>query len=128
MIVVNDWSIDIHLIKLIATAMMMVGNDANQADLIFQVPKFKDETDKKNLLSSLQTFLDGECFNVKEIIDEKESTPNLIKLLSRRTNNNDERGANNHNCEKSWLVNAQRYWENSIRKSTIFSDYARLML
>ncbi|XP_053210960.1 nonsense-mediated mRNA decay factor SMG9-like [Panonychus citri] len=127
-IVVNDWSMDIHLIKLIATAMMMVGNDTNQAELIFQVPKLKDESEKKSLLSSLQTFLGGECFTVKEIIDENETTTTLIKLLSRRTINDDERGANNHNCEKSWLVNAQRYWDNSIRKSTIFSDYARLML
>jgi len=122
-IIVNDWILDFDLIKLLSTAIMIVGNDSPKADIIFQFSEF-DKNDEKIKLKSILHCLLGTAFScIKGFIDEKESLSTLMKLLTRRNSN--ERGSAVY--EKSWLISAQRFWENQVRKSTLYSDYARLM-
>ena len=51
-IIVNDWILDFDLIKLLSTAIMIVGNDSPKADIIFQFSEF-DKNDEKIKLKSI---------------------------------------------------------------------------
>lgn len=127
-IIVNDWLLDINMLKLLATAMMMVGTEAHHAEIIFYFPQFKEE-DRKKISQIIRTLFGGEfSYNIiKDIIDESITVPKLLKLLSPRNFVQDDRSPL-YTSERNWLVSSQRFWENSIRKSSLFSDYARLML
>lgn len=127
-IIVNDWLLDVNMLKLLATAMMMVGTEAHHAEIIFYFPQLKEE-DRKKISQTIRTLFGGDfSYNViKDIIDETITAPKLLKLLSRREISSDDRSAF-YLSEKNWLVSSQRFWENSVRKSSLFSDYARLML
>ena len=102
---------------------MIVGNDSPKADIIFQFSHLDENDKKEKLISILQSLLGSEFSCIKGFIDENETIFSLLQMFSKKNNNN--RGSAYY--EKSWLVSAQRFWENSIRKSTLYSDYARLM-
>ncbi|RWS21448.1 SMG9-like protein [Leptotrombidium deliense] len=124
-IVVSDWSLDFHLIKLISTAIMMVGTAAHRAEIIWYSPKGFEGSYKKTV-KTLESLLGSEIVTVVEAGDDLNLLSTVMKLPTRR-HTNSAAASRSHSCEKSWLVSAQRFWETSIKKSTLYSDYARFM-
>ena len=121
-IFVCDWILDIHLIKLLATAVMMAGDTARKADIICYFPNTKSKINS-NIIDALL----GRSLFVSVIYgDEKELLNVVMKAPTKRIV--DENGRNSsHSSEKSWLSSSQRYWETSIRKSSLYSDYGRFL-
>lgn len=119
LIVLTDWSLDLHLIKLIETGIMMVGSSGRRAQLIWFHRGEEDTLCWKKMSTTLETLLGRE--HLKVIQDESELD---YLVFSSKNGTNDE---SHPSSEKSWLVSAQRFWENSIKKSSLYSDYARFM-
>lgn len=126
LVVVCDWSIDIHLIKLIATAQMLNGQMSTQANLIW----FLKSKVKNDELTALEDTLDAILGKDSARIvngDESELMCAVMKTPSKVDGDLQIVKNGPTTSEKSWLQAATRYWETSIKKSTLFSDYARFM-
>ncbi|RWS06811.1 SMG9-like protein [Dinothrombium tinctorium] len=126
MIVVSDWALDFHLIKLIATAMMMVGSAAHKAEIVWYSPKGYEGSQKK-VVHILESLLGTDSLSVVGASDDINDLLSTVLKVPSRRNSNSNNASRVNTCEKSWLVSAQRFWENSIRKSTLYSDYIRFM-
>jgi hypothetical protein len=114
--------LDIHLIKLMATAVMMVGDSVPKADIIFYFPNSKTKINANTIDSLLGRglYVTVICGNEKELLNA------VMKAPSKRIVGESGRNSS-HTSEKSWLLSSQRFWENSIRKSTLYSDYGRFL-
>lgn len=127
-VVVSEWALDVHLVKLIASSMMMVGS-SNPATIIWYL---KDEhvsaSEAKDLTDSLEAML-GRGKVIVLVANESELLSTVMKksAMGKHEQVDAATGRSVNGTEKSWLVAAQRYWETSIKKSTLFSDYARFL-
>lgn len=121
-IIVCEWMVDIHLIKLMSTAVMMVGDTAQKADIIWYFPNSKTKINRSTIDSLL-----GRGLYVTVICeDEKQLLNAVMKAPSKRSVGENSRNSS-HTSEKSWLLSSQRFWETSIRKSSLYSDYGRFL-
>ncbi|KAI1295414.1 Protein SMG9 [Halotydeus destructor] len=123
MVVASDWEIDIHLVKLIATA-LMITDGSNQANITWYIKKEIDPVELKGISETLELLLGR---GIVTVINGKEK--DLIRtVVKKRRRESPEQGVKGlPSSEKSWLVSAARYWESSVKKSTLFTDYARFM-
>lgn len=121
-IIVVDWLIDIHLVKLVATAVMMVGDSSQKAELIWYCTN-KDAGYNSRCIQSLLGR--GLCVNV--IIGDEKALINAVMRSRSKRIAHDGFHTSLHSSERSWLMSSQRIWENSIRKSTLYTDYARFL-
>lgn len=126
-IVMNDWIMDLHFLKLISTALMLVGDDVNpKADLVFYFKKrFTSLTANNNQFKSTLQSIFGRSIIIYEDDDEDgKFTSNMFKLCARRKltllSN-----LNNQVNERNWLINSKRYWESITSKSSIYVEYSR---
>lgn len=100
----------------------MVGDSAPKADIICYFPNSKSKINN-NIIDAL---LGRSIFITVIYGDECELLNVVMKAPNKRSV--DENGRNSsHVSEKSWLLSSQRYWETSIRKSSLYSDYGRFL-
>ncbi|CAG2103582.1 unnamed protein product [Medioppia subpectinata] len=126
LIIVMDWVLDIHLIKLMATAIMMVGETTQKADIIIFFRNSETKMVDKKTTNVINSLLGRSVYVTVISGDEKELLNAVMKAPAKR--NPSENGRNSsHASEKSWLLSSQRYWETSIRKSSLYSDYGRFL-
>lgn len=128
LLVVNDWLLDLHLLKLLCTARMLLGESASQAELIFLFPAQARPTDD-HLAQQLQSVL-GDCTVVYECGPDRpeQLLHELFRICAKRKALSAEQpSARSSTSEVQWLANAQRFWESCVRKSSIFVDYARFL-
>lgn len=117
------WLIDIHLLKLIATAIMMIGEDNLRAKIIIYSVDKRVTTQQFKLLveSTLGRHKVHKYFNNEtELIDyitpySSEKCESYTKDPSTFTGRN-------------WLLSCRRLWNATIRNSSMFSDYALQLL
>ena len=183
-LVLDSLSFDIYLLKLVATALMMVGDSIPKANLIVYlksangspaplVPSFipqqkpynnnissshsmKMNTAEDNssffnhgyhdlhnyhlhsptnsnsriyeLLKSTLVAILGPNVNIDIITDEHHLLTTVLKPPSRNLLVTDQQSQPiQYHTERAWFHSVQRFWENSIRKSTLFVDYARYL-
>lgn len=122
-IIMSDWMVDIHLIKLITTAIMMVGDGAQKANLIWYFNK-KNPDFKSNAIELLLGR--GLSFNVI-CKNENQLLNAVMKLPSNKLIGEGGNTRNTlHISEKSWLNSSKSIWEN-ICKQSLFSDYGHFL-
>ncbi|KAI2800495.1 smg-9, nonsense mediated mRNA decay factor [Blomia tropicalis] len=166
-LVLDSFSLDAYLLKLIATSLMMVGDSVQKANLIIYLkPQIENQSnDEKNFskldlvkpsrvvkekrtklaflslsrsLTSHNKMIDllkqtivsilGPNVNVEFVTDEQRLLTAVLKPPSRNLLVTDQQSRPiQYNTERAWYQSMQRFWENSIRKSTLFADYARYL-
>lgn len=118
-ILMSNWMVDLNLLKLLNTAIMLIGEGNLRAKLIFysRNDKIHDERFKQIVESMLgRDKVDRFFLHVDELIE-------YINPYS------------SHKCDlyqkdpatfsgRNWLSSCQRLWNNTIRNSSMFSDYA----
>lgn len=118
-IIMAKWLIDVHLLKLISSAIMMIGKDNLRAKFIIysEDEKVHDKRFKLMVDSSLGTN------RVEKYFSNENELLNYVGPYS------------SEKCElyqkdpstftgKNWLASCQRLWNTTIRNSSMFSDYA----
>lgn len=122
-IFVCDWLVDIHMLKLISTAIMMIGEDNLRAKLIVFGPKdkgmnaksFSKLTNPLMMPSGFENFFDDEQKLIDHIAPYSDEKCELYcKDKSTFTGRN-------------WLASCQRIWNSTIRNSSMFIDYATMV-
>jgi hypothetical protein len=129
-VVVSDWVLDVHLVKLLATAVMMVGNNAMRATLVWFTPALSDAEHVQVTKTLEAIFGAGTGTRGVTVINgnEEQLVATVMRVPSRRHVDGTGRvTTGHHSSEKSWLISAQRFWDTSVKKSTLYSDYARFM-
>lgn len=140
-LVIDSFSVDAYLIKLLATALMMVGDGTvsksnliiylkqskaqSCTDTYFKQPSGENISKMETKLKHTLTTLLGP--NVMFINNDEAFLINTVLKPPSRNLIADQNLPINYCTERGWLHSAQRYWDNSIRKSTLFSDYAKHM-
>ncbi|XP_054154092.1 nonsense-mediated mRNA decay factor SMG9-like [Oppia nitens] len=117
-IIVMNWFLDIHLIKLMATAIMMVGDNAQKSDIIIYFTDNQSDI-TKDTIQMIKSLL-GRSVYVTIINGDENQLLNTVMKAPTKPNSS-------HSSEKAWLLSSQRYWETSVRKSSLFSDYGRFL-
>ena len=128
LIIMNDWLMDLHYLKLISTSLMLVGDINPKAELVFYFKKRFTSLSNSPFTKTLQSI-----FGTSIIIYEDDNedgkhsrfVSNMFKLCA-RTKFHYPSSSNNLNVsERNWLINAKRYWENCTSKEdiSIFKEY-----
>lgn len=122
-IIVSKWNIDVHLLKLIATALLMIGDDNLKAKFIM----YSDNEEIHN--QSIKKIVDG-CLGLNRIEKYSSNVDDVRRHVS---------SYSTEKCEmyrkdpftftgKNWLSSCQRVWEMSIKNSSMFADYEQRLL
>jgi len=115
MILVVDWHLDLHLLRLLSTAIMMIGGNVPKAHVFIHCK----EKASVGLQTAIEAIIGRSCVTFSHDDDA------LVKLALRPPQRIEPmKCALNSTSEKSWLLNAQLLWESSIRKSPLYADYA----
>lgn len=129
LIVANDWLLDPHLVKLIATAIAMIGTTPRQLNIIWFYPNDLNKGEAKELEQSLN-HLFGRGSVSLIYGDEDELARRVMRLNTGRENmlypTGDTTPGRVPITEKSWLLSAQRFWENLVKKPSMYSEFIRL--
>lgn len=162
-LVLDHLSLDAYLLKLISTALVMVGESTPKANLIVYnrcdalertqsrrledfdyaasskmgrmfmdnncnssiiVDKMVMQQYQKQYQETLQTII-GPAVNIDFINDEVRLVKTVLTPPSRQLIG--EGLVINYSSEKAWLQSVHKYWQGSIKKTTLFSDYARCL-
>lgn len=122
-IIMSHWLIDVHLLRLIASAIMLIGEDDIRAKLILYSSdmkihdkKFKNMIDKCLGRNRIDRYFDKEI----ELLD-------YIAPYSSEKCDLYEKDPTTF-TGKNWLTSCQRLWNTTIRNSSMFSDYASQLL
>ncbi|OTF70293.1 SMG9-like protein [Euroglyphus maynei] len=144
-IVMDSFCLDVNLFKLLATSLMMVG-DALMAKaniiIYFRTSTNQNLEQQQQQQSSLysidfetrfrrftETIL-GPNVNVDFIHNDEQRLINKVLRPpnSRSLVNLEQSCASiNYHSEHQWFQSAQKFWDTSILKSTLFADYARYL-
>jgi len=122
-IIMSKWLIDVHLLKLISSAIMMIGEDNLRAKfIIYSADKTVHDKNLKHLIE--------DCLGMGRI---EGYVDNIDKLLDLITPYSSEKCDRYHKdpttfSGKNWLSSCQRLWNTTIRNSSMFSDYALQIL
>lgn len=122
-IIMSQWLIDIHLLKLISSAIMLIGEDDIRAKLVMYSSdmkihdkKFKHMIDKCLGRNRIDRYFDKEM----ELLD-------YIAPYSSEKCELYEKDPTTF-TGKNWLTSCQRLWNTTIKNSSMFSDYALQLL
>lgn len=151
-LVLDSLTLDAHLFKLLATALMMVGDaDMSKTNIIIYLKTFNkqmvanaeknyqhnlnkpflDQNEKKfeSLFKNTIKTLLGTSVNIDFICnDESLLTTTVLRPPHSRSLVKDQSCSTiSYQSERLWFHSIQRFWDISIRKSTLFSDYARYL-
>lgn len=167
-LVLDSYSLDVYLLKLVASALMLVGDSVQKANLIIYLKPLKTQTaagpakaatgsmmsrastsakakerfgslpsapsphrsathnQMHALLKSTITLMLGPNVNLDFITDESRLLATVLKPPSRHLLLTESQSRPiQYTTERAWFHSVQRFWDSSIRKSTLFSDYAR---
>lgn len=137
-LIIDSMSLDNYLFKLIATALMMVGDGVPKANLIIHQSSSTKTKSSKNgfvvkntdnemigLYKQTITAMLGPNVNLEFTDDSTKLAAKVLRPPSRKLIG--DQCVISFTSERSWLHSAQRYWENSIQKSTMFAEYARFL-
>lgn len=118
-IVTSQWLIDIHLIKLIASAIMMIGEDNIRAKIIIYSndERVSDKRFEEIIENSLGQNKIHKYFHSKEELINYVTTYSSEKCESYMKDPSTFTGRN-------WLTSCRRLWNTTIKNSSMFSDYA----
>jgi hypothetical protein len=120
LIVANDWLLDPHLVKLIATAIAMIGTTPHQLNLIWYHGRELGKSEAKEIEHALSSlFGRGSVCLIHGDEDE------LVRKVMRQ-NTGRENMLTNSITEKSWLLSAQRFWDNMVKKPSMYSEFIRM--
>lgn len=140
-LVIDSFSLDAYLFKLLASSLMMVGDNAvSKANIVVYLKRGTTNGGEaygsdlptgehyfhleSKLKETLQILLGPNVLFINN--DEPLLLTTVLKPPSRNLVS-EQATTINYQTEKGWLQSAQRYWDNSIRKSTLFLEYAKLM-
>lgn len=181
-LVLDSFSLDIYLLKLVATALMMVGDTVPKANLIIYLKPRPDssssvkpntsfaaqqanatpaagvgalsepedckgenrEPDQQfafspppsashkrmfELLKSTVMAILGPNVSVDFVTDERRLVTTVLKPPPRNLLITADQQARPiaYTTERAWLHSVQRFWDTSVRKSSLFVDYARYL-
>lgn len=163
-LVLDHFSLDAYLLKLLATALVMVGETTPKANLIVhnrrdcfertQCRRLEDfdyaANSKMGLMFMDNNNIDGSVIVDKMImqqyqqqyqdtvqtiigtavsIDFIEDEARLLKTVLTPPSRQliGEGLVISYASEKAWLQSVHKYWQGSIKKTTLFSDYARCL-
>lgn len=168
-LVLDSNSLDVYLLKLVASSLMMVGEAVPKANLIIYLKSkqeqiltapsqsgvfFKKSKDMENsqtfssglkinsptpqrsasynrMLQSLKNTIVamlGPNVNIDFITDEQRLLATVLKPPSRNLLLTETQSRPiSYTTERAWFHSVQRFWDNSIHKSTLFADYARYL-
>ena len=121
LIVANDWLLDPHLVKLIATAIAMIGTTPHQLNIIWFHARELSKPEAKELEQSLNSLFGRGSVSLIHG-DEDELVRRVMRLNTGRENMPQPAAI----TEKSWLLSAQRFWDNMVKKPAMYSDFMRL--
>lgn len=120
-ILVNKWLIDVNILKLISTALMIIGEGNLRSKFIIYAEDERLQTTLKPTLDSLfgRNIIDNVFCDDKDLVNyvKKYSAEKCQKFRSDST----------PFTGKNWLESCQRVWVHSIKNSSMFADYAHLM-
>lgn len=131
LIIMNDWLMDLHFLKLISTSLMLVGGLSAKADLVFYFKKRFNSLTNLPFIQTLQSIF-GKSIIIYE--DDNEDgkngrfVANMFKLCAKKKLLYSTLGHNVNVSERNWLLNAKRYWENCTSKSALHIEYSRFIL
>lgn len=114
----TNWLVDVHLLKLISTAIMMIGDEL-RAEFIIYSENEKVVSDKLKLI--INSCL-GDNATYKFITNESELLDYTGPYSSGKCDTYVK--APLTFTGKTWLSNCQRLWNTKIKNSSMFSDYA----
>lgn len=122
-IVTCQWLIDVHLLKLIASAIMMIGEDNLRAKIIiFSNDKRVDDNKFKQIIeNSLGQNKIHKYFHSNDELIDYVTTYSTEKCESYAKDPSTFTGRN-------WLSSCRRLWNTTIKNSSMFSDYASQLL
>lgn len=130
-IIMNDWLIDLHFLKLISTSLMLVGDINPKADLVFYFKKRFTSLTNSSLIQTLQSIF-GKSIIIYEDDNEDGNNnrfvSNMFKLCAKKKLLYSTLNNNINVSERNWLMNAKRYWENCTSKSSLHLEYSRFIL
>ena len=130
LIIANDWLLDPHIVKLIATAIAIMGTTPRQLNLIWFHARELNRTEAKELEQSLSNLFGRGSVSLI-LGDEDELVRRVMRLNTGRENMQAVGGETGSATrvpitEKSWLLSAQRFWENLVKKPAMYSEFIRL--
>lgn len=126
-IIVNDWLMDLHFLKLISTAMMLVGDVNPKADLVFYFKKRFTSLSNSQFANTLQSIF-GKSIIVYEDDDEDDRfVSNMFKLCAKKRLLYSTLNNTLNVSERNWLMNAKKYWEMITSKSSLHLEYSRFI-
>lgn len=173
-LVLDSHSLDVYLLKLVASSLMMVGETVPKANLIIYLKPKQEQVSlalpskstapgasfkkSKDIEQQGQTFSSGfkinsptpqrsashnrmlqllkntivamlgPNVNIDFITDEQRLLATVLKPPSRNLLLTDSQSRPiSYTTERAWFHSVQRFWDNSIHKSTLFADYARYL-
>lgn len=119
LIILQKWLVDVHLLKLLSSAVMMIGEDNLRVKLIVFSPDERVDNDKmKRVFEAgvgklmVEAYFDNEDELVRYV-----TAYSSLKCDLYRDDPSKFTG-------KSWLESCQRIWNTTIKNSSMFSDYA----
>lgn len=122
-IVTCKWLIDTHLLKLIASAIMMIGEDNLRAKIIIY------SNDKRVGDNSFKQIIEN-CLGQNKIHKYFDSKDELIDYVTTYSSEKCESYAKDPSTftGRNWLSSCRRLWSTTIKNSSMFSDYASQLL
>lgn len=120
LIVANDWLLDPHLVKLIATAIAMIGTTPHQLNIIWFHDRELSKPEAKELDQSLSSLFGRGSVSLIHG-DSDELVRSVMRLNTGRENLLYPAAV----TEKSWLLSAQRFWDNLVKKP-MYNEFIRL--
>lgn len=122
-IILLEWLVNIDLLKLLSSAIMMIGEGDIRARLVIYCPNHRSVLDDefKILINNLL----GEGVVEKYFDDEQKLIDYVTPYTDIKTDlhSQDPTKFTGHN----WITSCNRIWNNNIRSSNMFADYANLM-
>lgn len=118
-IIMTNWLIDVHLLRLISSAIMMIGEDNLRARFIMfsEDPRIHGSKFK----SLVDNFL-GKGRIEKFLSNEEELYSHIAPYSSEKCELYHREPATF--TGKNWLSSCQRLWNSTIKNSSMFTDYA----
>lgn len=122
-IIMSQWLIDVHVLKLIASAIMLIGEDDIRAKLVMYSSDMRIHD--KRFKHMIEKCLGRN--RIDRYFDKEIELLNYIAPYSSEKCELYEKDPTTF-TGKNWLTSCQRLWNTTIRNSSMFSDYALQLL